>query len=370
MSGMRLAILGTRGIPNQYGGFEQAAMHLSARLAAKGHQVTVYNAHHHPFKAKSWNNVEIVHCYDPEPQTGTAGQFIYDFNCIRHARRRGYDIILFMGYTSSSVWGRFYPHKTMVVSNMDGLEWKRSKYAAAVRKYLKMAEKWAIKFSDYYISDSPAIQSYLQEKYKAESCFIPYGAEIFPPANPILLQPYQISAGKYFLLIARMEPENNIATILDGYIQSGSRLPIVVVGSTQNSYGKKLSRKYARIEGIKFAGGIFDPEILQALRSNCRLYFHGHSVGGTNPSLLEAMAAGALISAHENPFNRAVLGKDAFYFSSVAGIRQAILDAATAVDPERMQENNLEKIKNTYNWDRVADQYESYLLRCLQSGKK
>ena len=126
---LRIAILGTRGVPNHYGGFEQLAEHLGPGLVKAGHAVTVYNSHNHPWQEAQWEGVNIVHCYDPEYLLGSAGQFIYDLNCIIDARKKNFDVILQLGYTSSSVWGRFYPRDSVVISNMDGLEWKRAKYS-------------------------------------------------------------------------------------------------------------------------------------------------------------------------------------------------------------------------------------------------
>ena len=160
---MNIAIIGTRGIPNYYGGFEQCAEYLSVGLVRKGHKVTVYNSHAHPYKKSKWRGVHIIHCRDPENKIGTIGQFIYDFNCIRDLGKRKYDIVLQLGYTSSSVWGRLMPKKTIVTTNMDGLEWKRSKYSKEVKKFLLYAEKLAVKFSDYLISDSIGIQTYLND---------------------------------------------------------------------------------------------------------------------------------------------------------------------------------------------------------------
>jgi glycosyltransferase involved in cell wall biosynthesis len=366
MKPLKIGIIGTRGIPNHYGGFEQAASFIASGLAARGHLLTVYSSHNHPYREKKWNDVEIIRCYDPESKTGTAGQFIYDLNCIRHARNRNYDVLLFMGYTSSSLWGRFYPKKTVIVSNMDGLEWKRAKYTAPVRKYLRLAEKWAMRYSHFYIADSTAIQSYLKEKYNAESCFIPYGAELVNHPSPELLSRFDVQPGKYFLLIARMEPENNIEMILDGYIQSGSQLPFIITGNTHNNLGRKLQNKYRENGSVIFTSSIFDTKILQALRACCRMYFHGHSVGGTNPSLLEAMAAGALIASHNNPFNKAVVGTDGFYFSNPQDVRSCILEAVTTTNRDVFKQNNIDKIKSVYNWDIITDQYEQFLSSCYQ----
>ena len=125
---IKIGILGTRGIPNAYGGFEQFAQYLAAGLVKMGHSVTVYNSSTHPFRESNWEGVEIVHCYDPENKIGTAGQFVYDYNCIRDAAKRNFDILLQLGYTSSSVWHRYWPKNAVNIVNMDGLEWKRTKY--------------------------------------------------------------------------------------------------------------------------------------------------------------------------------------------------------------------------------------------------
>ena len=161
---MKLAILGTRGIPNYHGGFEQFAEYFSVHMAQKGHDVYVYNSHSHPYQEKEYNGVSILHQKDPENKLGTFGQFIYDFNCIKDARSRNFDVILQLGYTSSSIWGRFLPSASVIVTNMDGLEWKRSKYSKPVRRFLKVAERLAIDTSDYLVSDSVGIQKYIEEK--------------------------------------------------------------------------------------------------------------------------------------------------------------------------------------------------------------
>src|SRR5690606_39950260 len=137
MKQLKIGFLGTRGIPNRYGGFEQAVERLSVGLAEMGHDVTVYNSHQHPYKEEWLHGVRINRRYDPEHLIKTAGQFIYDLNCIRDAHKKKFDVILFMGYTSSSVWWRYFPKKSTIISNMDGLEWKRSKYSAFVQKFLK-----------------------------------------------------------------------------------------------------------------------------------------------------------------------------------------------------------------------------------------
>ena len=367
---LKIAIIGTRGIPNHYGGFEQLAQHLSVGLVNKGHDVAVYNSHNHPFKEKEFNGVEIIRCYDPENKLGTAGQFIYDLNCITDARKRDFDVLLFLGYTSSSIWGPFYPKKSIVISNMDGMEWKRSKYPKAVRFFLKYAEKIAIKHSDYLIADSIAIQTYLEKKYAiSKSRYIAYGADIYSTTDDSILERYFLSKHNYYLLIARMEPENNIEMILDGFHKSNTNKKIIVIGSTNNSFGKYILNKFKSEERIVFLQGIYDPLTTHTLKFFCSMYFHGHSVGGTNPSLLEAMASKAMIAAHDNEFNRAVLNNDGLYFRLVKDV-QKIIEIDEIDNRLEMIENNFNKVKDQYNWPRIIDQYGDYITECFTQSKK
>jgi glycosyltransferase involved in cell wall biosynthesis len=366
---LKIAILGTRGIPNQYGGYEQAATFLSEGLVKRGHRVTVYNSHNHPYQEREYKGVEIVHCFDPEYKTGTAGQFIYDLNCLRHAQKRNYDALLLLGYTSSSIWGRFYPKKTIIISNMDGLEWKRCKYSVAVRRYLRYAEKLAVKYSNYFVADSPVIKKYLKDKYDIESCYIPYGANTSSVVNEDVLKDYGVTAGNYHLLIARIEPENNITTILEGFVLSKSQEHFVVVGNTGNKYGRKIKEQFGKDLKIHFVGPIFNQEHLQSLRKYCKLYFHGHSVGGTNPSLLEAMASEAVIAAHNNDFNKAILGDDTFYFSSTAEVKNILQTLPDQTITDQIKKANLEKVKEFYTWEKIINQYEDFILECYNQAK-
>ncbi|MDR3712758.1 MAG: DUF1972 domain-containing protein [Puia sp.] len=372
---MKIAIIGTRGIPNHYGGFEQLAEHLSVRLYEKGHAVTVYNSHRHPYRESGWRGVQLIHCKDPEAKLGTAGQFIYDLNCLLDARKRKFDVILALGYTSFSLWGRLLPRDSVTVINMDGLEWKRTKYSKPVRRFLRYAEGLAIRYCDRYIADSPAIRDYLKEKYGVDSEYIAYGAELFTGEEEGLLQAFKVEKGDYCMLMARMEPENNIEMIAEGFRDSHSAKKLLIIGNTGNAFGQYLVKKFGGDKRIVFAGAIYDAKKIHALKAFSSLYFHGHSVGGTNPSLLEAMASRALIAAHDNPFNKAILGPDALYFSSHREVsvlveqidrdesfREGAPKKETGSDRERMIGNNLEKIREHFNWGKIADQYEQYLL--------
>jgi len=358
---MRIAILGTRGIPNYYGGFEQCAEYLALGLVQRGHDVLVYNSHNHPFKDGEWNGVKLQHCYDPEDKMGTAGQFVYDLNCILDLRRRNVDIVLQLGYTSSSIWGWLLPKEMVVTTNMDGLEWKRTKYSDRVRKFLFYAERLGIKYSDHLISDSIGIQDYIKDKYKKDSVFIPYGAHLFDDSNPSVLSDYNIIEYNYDMLIARLEPENSIEIILDGVALAGCNRPFLVVGKHLTKYGEYLKEKYKGVSNIRFVGGVYDINKLNNLRHYSNIYFHGHTVGGTNPSLLEAMASNSLICANDNPFNRYILNNDALYFRTAQDVSNHLLhvDHTDRASTDMIKANR-DKITTIYAWDIVIDQYADH----------
>lgn len=360
---MKIGILGTRGIPNHYGGFEQFAEQLSVDLVKRGHDVTVYNSHKHPYQNKEYKGVTLIHCFDPEHKIGSAGQFIYDFNCIVNSRKQQFDILLQLGYTSSSVWKNLLPKKTLVITNMDGLEWKRSKYSEKVKRFLKIAEKWAVQSSDYLVADSLGIQSYLKNTYQVESTYIPYGALPFDHADEQVLKHYQLEAYQYSLLIARMEPENNIETIIEGYLASGKQEPLIIIGNHQNKFGQYLFQKFENAKTLRWMGAIYNMNHLDNLRHFSQLYFHGHSVGGTNPSLLEAMACQTQIIAHNNEFNRGILGDDAFYFNNSAEL-STLLQTDSLIKPV-FKTNNYQKILNLYPPLSITDQYEMLFKSCL-----
>lgn len=361
---MRIAILGTRGVPNFYGGFEQFAEFFSVYLAEKGHKVYVYNSHTHPYQEPTFKGVNILHQYDPECKIGTAGQFIYDLNCILDARKRNFDIILQLGYTSSSIWGKLLPKKTIIITNMDGLEWKRTKYSKVVQKVLLFAEKLAVNSSDYLISDSIGIQNYLKNKYVKESTYIAYGANQFLNPNEELIEQYNVEQYNFNMIVARLEPENNIETILDGVVLSDDKTPILVIGNHNTKFGNYLKDKFKSSFHIRFMGTLYNLEHLDNLRYYSNLYFHGHSVGGTNPSLLEAMASKALIIAHKNEFNTAILKENAYYFSNAEDVKK-ISTEIKKNDNLRLIQNNFDAIANTYNWNTINDEYLQFFEDCI-----
>lgn len=371
MSNIKVAILGTRGIPNSYGGFEQFAEYLSVGLAQRDFEVTVYNSHLHPYQESKWNGVTIIHCYDPEKELGTIGQFIYDLNCILDCRKRNFDIVLQLGYTSSSVWFKLLSKSgPTLTTNMDGHEWKRTKYSRPVQLFLKFAEKLAVRHSHYLIADSIAIQSYLKIKYKADSTFIPYGADIFNLPDERVLNNYQLQPHGYDVIIARFERENNIETILNGVEKSTFPRICVIIGNCETPYARHLREKFSKNKNFRFLNGIYNIATLNSIRYFSCLYFHGHSVGGTNPSLLEAMASHALICAHDNEFNAAILGPDAYYFKTSSDIVNIItaVNKSEEINKGKIS-NNIKKIEVSYSWNNIVQQYINHFDR-IRAEKK
>ncbi len=354
---LSVAILGSRGIPNRYGGFEACAEELGIRLARKGHRVVVYTTSDHPEKAASWNGVIRIMKWNPENIFGTFGQFVYDLVCNLHSRKAGFDVILHLGYTSDSVWHWLWTGRSCHIVNMDGQEWKRQKYNRMVRGFLKRAEMLATLRSDWLVADSPVIAQYLSEKYRAPVRYIAYGARIPESYDEDLVRLMGLAPLGYDLLVARMEPENNIELAIRAKLGSSDPMPLVIVGN-DNRYRRRLMAIYAHRDRILFKDAIYDERKIDSLRHFSRLYLHGHSVGGTNPSLLEAMACRCRIVAHRNPFNEHVLGEDALYFSSEDELRNHF-DAPMPGIFTAFVRNNLDKIRRDYNWAVVTDAYES-----------
>lgn len=376
---MKIAFISTRGIPNNYGGFEQFAEYISVGLAARGHEVVVYSPHFHPYKEDSYKGVRIKHIYSPETWMGSSvGSFFYDFASLKDAlKRENFDIIYEAGYTSivpAYIWFDVKNIKYPIfTTNMDGLEYKRTKFNKWVRKFVFWEERTTVKHSHYLIADNMGIHDYYKEKYGKESRFLAYGADIHDDYDVNLLQVFGLEADNYYLLVARLEPENNIEMAIQGYLASNENgvKPLIIVGKTNTPHGKYLVQKYGEEKNIRFVGGIYDFKKLNSVRYFSFAYFHGHSVGGTNPSLLEAMASNCYILAHNNIFNKAVLKENAHYYTSaeeVKWILNSITDLATSYK-EKFIANNLNEIRNEYSWEKLVDEHEKYFKWLLEQKR-
>ena len=372
---MKIAFVSTRGIPNNYGGFEQFAEYISVGMAQRGHEVVVYSPKFHPYQESTYKGVRIKHIYSPETWMGSSvGSFFYDFASLRDAlKKEDFDIIYEAGYTSiipAYIWFNVKKRKRPIfTTNMDGLENKRSKFSPMVRRFLDWEEKMAVKYSHYLIADNMGIHDYYKEKYGKESKFLAYGADIHDDFKAEYLEEFGLKSEEYYILLARHEPENNIVIAIEGYLHAkeNGRRPLIVVGKTNTPHGKELVEKYGNERNVEFVGGIYDFKKLDSVRHFSKAYFHGHSVGGTNPSLLEAMAAGCFIFAHDNIFNRAVLKENAFYYPSADKVTEYLNRIDTIAEGSKIQytARNIEVIRNEYSWESLIDKHEKYFYWLL-----
>lgn len=359
----RVSILGSRGIPNRYGGFEQCAEFLSESLSDAGLEVTVSNPADHEFKEKKYKNVNIERVFCPEGMIGSAAHILYDFISLIKCVLKHQDVIIMLGY-QSSVFGLMavkpFLRKTKIIVNMDGLEWKRSKWSNFVRKFTKWAEKKVIGLGLIYVSDNRGLVKYFLDSYGVSTHYIPYGtANIDAHKLGDKDLPFSIPTKNYAIVVARIEPENNVDMILDGISSSRFEGSTIIIGEfAGNKHAQFLINKYSS-DRIIFAGGIYEQRILDHLRYNSSLYFHGHSVGGTNPSLVEAMQLSCRIFAYDNIFNRETTKDNAIFFTTARDLRNKI-NRQIDINFQDMEKNisrYSQIIRDDFNWEKVAERY-------------
>ncbi|MDN3548549.1 glycosyltransferase [Mucilaginibacter aquaedulcis] len=363
---MRVAIIGTRGIPNYYGASEQCAAHLAAGLVKKGYEVVVYSAHDRPYQAKSRRSVFVNHQHNAGGKLGIAGRFIYQFNCIKELRKKKFDIVLHLGYTTNSLLGWFLPKNTIVTTNISEVAGARFKHAKAVWPLLKLAEKMAVKYSDFLIANSAETQKYIESTYRKKVSFINYGVKIFDRPDLSILDKFKVKMHQYDLLVAPIQVKNNIETILDGVVKTYTGRGFLVVGNTDNNYGIYLRAKFQHNKNIMFCEAVDNIGELDSLRYYSNLYFHEHTAGYNKPVLLEAMASNSVICSADNEFNRAVLGKDAFYFSNALDVAAHLLHVnKTDTRCRDMLKNNEQKIKAFYSCDASVNAHAAHFESIL-----
>jgi glycosyltransferase involved in cell wall biosynthesis len=361
---LRLHILGTRGIPNRHGGFEAFAERLAPWLAARGWEVTVYcqDEGRGRWRDERWQGVRLVHV--PVPHPGARGSVHFDWRSARHAIAEG-GTLLTLGYNTAAFFvlhrwaGR--PH----VVNMDGLEWRRPKWGRPVRAWI-YANAWLAGWlASALVADHPEIARLLGARPgTAPIATIPYGADRTAGADPSPLTALGVEPGGFGLAIARSEPENSILEMVRAWSAAPRGLPLLVLGEygdSRNAYQRRV-REAAGAE-VRFPGAIYDPASVAALRAHARLHLHGHTVGGTNPSLVEALGAGSPTLAHDNVFNRWVVGHAARFFSGerhCADVLDSLLGDAPAL--AALREAALARHAEAFTWDRVLPRYERLLL--------
>jgi len=371
MSGerLRIAILGTRGIPARYGGFETFAERLALGLVARGMDVTVYaeGLSGDPSGDRDYHGI----CVRPVVpwRVGRASVLAYDVQCLWDARR-DFDVVYMLGY--GAAWACWLPRLSgaRVWINIDGLEWARSKWGPWVRRYLRLMEGVAARVAHRVVADAKAIQTHYIQSYPlgAPSTFIPYGAEIPQTVSPdSALVALGLVPRAFLLVIARMEPENHVLEIIDGHALWGGAWPLVIVGDAHANTPFCARLRAQGGERVRFLGAVYEPDLLAALRTRCRAYLHGHSVGGTNPSLIEAMACGCQVIAHDNVFNREVLGPQGEFFGSVSELAAALhaLEGESHHDRQAKRRDAVDRVRAQYTWEGVIDSYVSVIEQDL-----
>ena len=362
-----LRILGTRGIPAAHGGFETFAEHLALYLVAHGWRVVVYCQEDEASQVveDDWQGVERIHI--AVKRTGPIGTIVFDWLATAHAARYD-DLCLTLGYNTAAFCLLYRLKGIPNIINMDGIEWKREKWSLHERLWLRINERLGCWFGNNLIADHPAIANHLASLVSREKItMIPYGANEILSADESLLNDLAIEPGRYAVLIARAEPENSVLEIVRAFSCKQRKIYLVVLGQYEpinNSYHRKVLD--AASEEVIFPGAIYDKDIVEALRFFGRLYIHGHKVGGTNPSLVEALGAGSAVLAHDNRFNRWVAGDGAHYFASedeCASQLDKLLDDEAVLG--RMSISSQARFHEVFTWENVLGQYERLLISKL-----
>ena len=360
-----VSILGTRGVPAQYGGFETCAERVALDLVEKGWGVTVYcqASGGGPISEDFWRGVRRVHV--PVSREGPLGAMLFDWKSTLHAAKEG-RLVLTLGYNTGIFFAIYRLFGVPNVVNMDGIEWKREKWGPAATAWLYLNERAACILANHLISDHPAITPYLATRVReSKITTIAYGADEVASADISLIGRWQLSPHGYVLAVARAQRDNQVLEIVRAFSARPRGVKLVVVGD-YDANGPRYQQEVVSAAGpeVIFSGPIYDAPVLSALRFYCRLHIHGHKVGGTNPSLLEAMASGNPVLAHENPYNRWVAGDGAAYF-----LDERTLDAqlgALLTDESalrKLSEAGRRRHGEMFTWEVVLSQYEELLGR-------
>lgn len=354
---MRIALIGTRGVPAQYGGFETAVEEIGRRLVRRGHEVVVYCRGRRTDR-RTYLGMTLVH--RPALHRKTLETLSHTALSVEHLRRHPVDVAVLFNVGNAPFVRPIQALGIPVAVHVDGLEWRRGKWGRLGRWYYRWAEARAVRGADRLIADSVAIGRYYFATYGARPRYLPYGADIGDPGSDRLHE-VGVTPGAYHLVVARFEPENNVHLLVEAFSRSISRHPLVVVGSARYgaAYRGRVEAVAAHDARIRLVGSVYDQGLLAQLYAHARSYLHGHSVGGTNPSLLRAMAAGRPVIALDVEFNREVAGPAGRYFSSPAQLVPLIEEADgdwahTAARGQAAQE----RVARRYRWDEVADGYE------------
>jgi len=357
----KIAIIGTAGVPGRYGGFETLAHHLVLNLN-KEFKLSVYNTklcYGKEERPKFWNGARIF--YLPFNANGWQS-IIYDIVSIIHALFYA-DTLIVLGVSGGVIFPfvRWFTRKKLIV-NIDGLEWRRNKWNKWVKKFLRFSEKMAVHYSHADITDNAVIKKYTATIYKSLSHQIAYGADHvreqyitkeMKEMYPFLVEPYAFR-------VCRIEPENNVHLILEAFSELPYRTLVVVGNWDSSEYGRDLKYKYGNYNHILLLDPIYDQAHLDTLRSNCYVYIHGHSAGGTNPSLVEAMMLGLPVVAFNVAFNRATTHDRALFFREKAELKKIITSKSTQ-DYYQVGASLKELAQQEYTWAIITRKYANII---------
>ncbi|MNC11121.1 hypothetical protein PS726_04245 [Pseudomonas fluorescens] len=361
----KLYILGVRGLPAQHGGFETFAEKLSLHLTAKGWNVTVYCQEDGNDSISSSVYLGVNRIHIPVNTSGAAGTVIFDWKATWNALSKD-GLFLTLGY-NTAIFNLMQRIKGQTnVINMDGIEWRRDKWGLVAKTWFWLNERAGCWIGNHLVADHPMIKEHLASRIRTEKItMIPYGGDQINGADASLLVPYGVERSKFSVIIARPEPENSFLEMVRAFSRTTRNHKLVVLGNftpDSNPFHRQVMN--AASSEVIFPGAIYEATVVQALRFFSRFYLHGHRVGGTNPSLVEAMGASCAVIAHDNHFNRWVAGPNAAYFkdeSACAALFDHLLTDDTAV--EQMKAASRTRFYERFTWDQVLREYEELLTR-------
>lgn len=371
----RIAIVGSRGIPAKYGGFETAVEAVAPRLVEMGWHIFVScEGPRDQSKPAVYKGVNLFY-FPVRPFFRIIYEVLYDVYSLVKSSLMCHCIYM-LGYGAGLFF--FIPkifNKKLVV-NVDGLEWKREKFNKLEKSILLTSERAAVTFADVIVADSKEIKKYIEGRYKKKAVYITNGVDA-PQVEKWderkftgqgFLEENSLAANDYWLAVARLEPENNIHVIVQAFLKSNSNRKLVIIG---NFSSKKYQRHVLKIlednnagERVILTGAIYDVNLLNMLRQNCFAYIHGHSVGGTNPALLEAMSMKNLTIAHDNEFNREVGGQTILYFKDVNDLVARIEEIENKPDSlAHLKEAAYSRVLSHYCWPDIVKEYDKLFRR-------
>lgn len=365
---MKIALIGTRGIPASYGGFETCAEELGVRLVARGHQVTVYcRAHHIAYTEPNYRGIQLVRL--PTIANKYLDTITHTFLSTLHALREQYDIVLMFIAGNSPV--AFIPRLAgqPVVLNVDGLDWKREKWPPPAKKYIQFAEWLATKFANVVVTDSRAVQAYYRERWNAETTYIAYGADVVRQAPGQYLAQFQLKPREYILFVGRLVPENCAHHLVDAFKQLKTDMRCVIVGDAPYAEQYIQALKAAANENVIFTGYLFG-DGYRELSSHAYAFVETSEVGGTHPALLEAMAFGNCVVVNDTRENLETIGDAGLAYAGAQGATALAEQLQSLLDqPERAEEYRCraqERVRQHFTWDVVTDEYEALFAKILK----